>query len=96
MFAEDDIHPIAEEISRNCASFIRKCKFVCFKNLVSFNALLEHELTHELESHQTSNLNDVHINMEQKQLTTPDCMNNISLQPHVLGKMQEVQLNGSG
>ena len=69
---------------------------MCFKNLVSFYALLEHELTHEPESQQTSNLNDVHINMEQKQLTTPDCMNNISLQPHVLGKMKEIQLNGSG
>ena len=41
-------------------------------------------------------MNDVFIKMGQKQLTTPDCINNINLQPNFIAKFKEIQLNASG
>ena len=71
-FAVDDIDQLVREICRTYASTIRKHNFI---HLVSFYATFEHNFTDTHESHQTLNLNDAHINLVQKQLLTPDCVN---------------------
>ena len=72
--AEDDIVPPVEGICRTYGSIITRHNF---ENLVSFYAILGNDFTDAHEYHQTLNLNDVHINTGQKQLTTPDCINNL-------------------
>ena len=54
-----------------------------FKKPVSFFIIFGHDFTVAHEFHQTLSLNDVHINLEQKQLTTPDRINNRNLQPNI-------------
>ena len=61
-----------------------------------FYALFEHHFTDACEPHQTLDLNDVHINLGQKQLTAPVYINNTNVKPYFLGQVEETQLNGSG
>ena len=91
--AEDGLDPLGRETFRTYASIIRRHNF---KYHVSFNAVFEHDFTDAHESHQTLSLNDIHINLGQKQSTPPGCINNINFKPDFLGKMGEIQLNVFG
>ena len=72
-FAEDDINPLVNEICRTYAAIINRSHI---KYHVSFYALFDQDYTDAHESHRTLNLNDIHINLGQKQLTAPNCLNN--------------------
>ena len=61
-----------------------------FKYPVPFCAIIELDIIDAQEPHQTFNLNDFHINPAQRQLTTPDCINNINLQFDFLGKVEQI------
>ena len=57
-------------------------KSLNFKYQTLFYTVFEQNYT---ELHQT--LDDVHIKLGQKQITMPDCMNNVNLQPDFSGKV---------
>ena len=57
---------------------------------MSLYALVGDNFNSAHESHQTEVLNDVHINLGQKQLTTPVCLVLIKLQIELLGKVEEI------
>ena len=59
IFAEDDVCPLFRKICRTCVRTVRKHNY---KDLVSFYAKLEHDLTDAHESHETLRLNDAHKN----------------------------------
>ena len=42
------------------------------------------------------NLADVLLNLEQKPLTTPECINNENLKPVSLANVEEIELKGGG
>ena len=76
--AEDDIHSLLTKICRTYASVFRRRNL---RYLLSLYAFFRHNFTYGHEPHQTSFLNDVHTNMGEKQLKTPDFINNIFLKP---------------
>ena len=57
--------------------------------------MFRHNFTDAHEPHQSLYLNDVHTNVGEKQVKTPDFINNIFLKPDFEGKVEEIQANGS-
>ena len=53
--------------------------------------MFQHISTDAHDSHSSLNLNDVQINLRQKQITPPDCINNNKLQPEVLAEVEKMQ-----
>ena len=65
------------------------------KNQVSFCSTFEKDFTDTFERQKTWDLNDVYKNLEQKQLTSPDCLNEMNFQLNFLPKMEKIDLNFS-
>ena len=91
-FAVDDIDSLIREI---CAEYARKIARSGFLYNAFFYALFEHDYTDTLESQQSMNLKDVHINLGQKQLTAADFVSKIKVQPDFLAEVESIQLNAS-
>ena len=71
-FAENDIGPLLRDICRTYAIINRRHNF---QYCVSLYATIEHKSTAAYGCHRTLILKDVHINLGQKQLSSPDCIN---------------------
>ena len=75
-FAEKDFDPLLRDNCRTYAIIIRRHDF---QYCLSLFAKLEHIFTAAYGCHRTLILKDVHINLEQKQLSAPDCIKNKNL-----------------
>ena len=62
-----------------------------FKYYTTFHAKFEQDFFGSLQT-----LDDVHKNIGQKQLTTPDCLNNRNVKFDCSEDVEEIALNGSG
>ena len=91
--SEDDVKSVMRKTCRIYASTFRKQEF---KYVVPFDALFEHDFTDAHESHQTAIFKEIYINLGLKRLTAPGFIGKITIPADFQGKVEEIQLIGSG
>ena len=84
--------PLVKEICRKDESIINRPNF---ENHVTVFASFKHSYSDAQKFGQSLNLDDINMNLGQRQLITPGFRNKINLETEFLANMENIEVNGS-